>query len=100
MNSFWMLKSNCLLTSSINSKVLWLSTMRNGSPQAQCRTTYYHSYYPSRPLATTQYSAPQVYARSSHRNGQRKLTYGILEPSQGPYRSRYFLVVKQKPGDW
>ena len=29
-----------------------------------------------------------------------KLTYGILEPSQGPYRSRYFLVVKKKPGDW
>src|SRR5438046_8310289 len=29
-----------------------------------------------------------------------KLTYGILEPSQSPYRSRYFLVVKKKPGDW
>src|SRR5438046_8797672 len=29
-----------------------------------------------------------------------KLTYGILEPSQSPYRSRYFLVVRKKPGDW
>jgi hypothetical protein len=29
-----------------------------------------------------------------------KLLLGILEPSQGPYRSRYFLVAKKKPGEY
>ena len=29
-----------------------------------------------------------------------KLRHGILEFSQGPYRSRYFLVAKKTPGEW
>ena len=29
-----------------------------------------------------------------------KLAHGILEFSQGPYRSRYFLVAKKKPGEY
>src|SRR5208282_652260 len=29
-----------------------------------------------------------------------KLVYGILELSQGPYRSRYFLVAKKKSGEY
>ena len=29
-----------------------------------------------------------------------KLAYGILELSQGPYRSRYFLVAKKKPDEY
>ena len=29
-----------------------------------------------------------------------KLKSGLVEPSQGPYRSRYFLVAKKEPGDW
>jgi len=29
-----------------------------------------------------------------------KLENGMLEYSQGPYRSRYFLVAKKKPGEW
>src|SRR6266516_4141866 len=29
-----------------------------------------------------------------------KLAYGIVELSQGPYRSRYFLVAKKKPDEY
>ena len=29
-----------------------------------------------------------------------KLAYGILELSQGPYRSRYFLIAKKKPDEY
>jgi len=29
-----------------------------------------------------------------------KLRHGILESSQGPYRSRYFLTAKKKPSEW
>ncbi len=31
---------------------------------------------------------------------KQKLASGILEYSQGPYRSRYFLVAKKTPGEW
>jgi hypothetical protein len=29
-----------------------------------------------------------------------KLELGLLEPSEGPYRSRYFLVAKKQPGEY
>ena len=29
-----------------------------------------------------------------------KLKSGLIEPSQGPYRSRYFLTTKKEPGTW
>ena len=31
---------------------------------------------------------------------KQKLALGVLEYSQGPYRSRYFLVAKKTPGEW
>lgn len=43
---------------------------------------------------------PKAMQEAATAHVKEKLAHGILERSQGPYRSRYFLVAKKKPDEY
>jgi hypothetical protein len=55
---------------------------------------------PHQPWQQVNLRLPKAMQDEATRQVKEKLDLGILEFSQGPYRSRYFLVQKKEPGSW
>jgi hypothetical protein len=55
---------------------------------------------PHQPWQQVNLRLPRAMQEEATRQVKEKMDLGILEFSQGPYRSRYFLVAKKEPGSW
>jgi hypothetical protein len=55
---------------------------------------------PHTPCQQNNLRLPKAMQVEATRHVKEKLSYGILEFSEGPYRSRYFLVAKKESGEW
>jgi hypothetical protein len=55
---------------------------------------------PHQPWQQLNLRLPRAMQEEATRQVKEKIDLGILEFSQSPYRSRYFLVAKKEPGSW
>jgi hypothetical protein len=55
---------------------------------------------PHKPWQQASLRLPKAMQEAANQHVKDKLVNGVLEFSQGPYRSRFFLVEKKKPGEW